>query len=338
MVWNGTGCPKYQSLATKCFVVDGKNLLIIDDDGILLFDPKKHGYKELQKYRLIILEYFDLMKQSLQFVGCFMYGTRKGKNLLDALTDYIRFESINKDIYPWTSLLNQVILATGNAVAPKDRMKYYFHPKSKSITSNRLKEHFVTFQLHYRSNYKEWRDIYRVSKKPGLEKFQWRASEYCKRMKTRTIMMENGTREFGVELQKYYNNNMNEEERKKHKPKLKKMLELCQNLNVISMKINNASYPGLLRQKMRKLLMNEVDLKHIELRQQSGKILPKNKLISEHKNIYCAIVLYNTLSVKSYYVSYNIRIYTPSNGPHPHLEFDSALGIHITNQLDIDMP
>ena len=320
-------------------LIDGRKLTIIDDDKIIPFDPKKHRYGTLKAYRLIVVQYFDLMKQTMQIVGCFMYSDTR-KNLADVLIDYIRSKCINNDTYPWNSLLKQVMMKTGNSTISKQTLntgsylKFYFHPAPEKIsllqnTPVETDEHFVTFQLSNEPTYNQWSDIHQKSLQPRLEKFEWMAPEFCRRMKTRTIAMQNTINELGEELKKYYDNKMNEEERNKYQPVLRNILKACQHQQ-ISMEVNNSSYPGLLRQKMRKLLMNEVELKNIELRDTSQKILPENELISRCKeNIHCTIVLYNTLSVKPDDVLYRLQIYTPSNGPHPYLDLGSSISIDI---------
>eukprot|EP01084_Bolivina_argentea_P257808 434433_1 len=271
-------------------ICDNRKIVVLDDNKAVKFDPTKHSFKQLQNYKLMLLEYFDIGTQATNIAQFILY--KENKVSFNTILDYIEhnFILLNNMSCIWylelKLMLNQMCY---NQNQPKltifthsqyghhmdeighenDTNVYYrYHLNTNTNTSvnsvmDALKTFVTTACLTFQLNYNHpWFnktnkfDETKLKCAQRMDKFHKSAKEFCQNIQFINIKYFGNKQMLKSSIKYYFKFNSQLNENNTIYTYINKPPKI---------RLSATSNSTVLRMKISKLFGNIIDAKYIEL-------------------------------------------------------------------------
>ncbi len=201
---------------------------------------------KIKEHKLLILEYFDIMKQPFYIVGFMLCNPNL--NTIHAILQYIDYKCKHTQ---WYHDLNMILKQMNNE-NEQDKLIIWRHcSRYKMTLINNEYSHLYTFQLNPDHSWFKQTSQFNQTKlhcKQNMVVFQNNAFSLCKSFKRIYIYMED-LQIFTSAVRKFYRSELNKAERKIYNYEFERMLNILKKDEII-VKESVKSYPGYLRKKI----------------------------------------------------------------------------------------
>lgn len=348
--------PIKMSKRSTYLICDTRKTVVLDPNKAIKFNPTKHSFKQLEKYNLMILEYFNIGTQATNIAQFILY--KKNKVSFNTLLDYIEHQFILLDGCNWyidlKLMLNQMcydknqpkltIFTHSNygalilkEVGHENHSIYDTNVNTSVNIMDALKlfprKTCLTFQLNYNHpwfNKTNKFDETKLECAKRMDKFHNSAAEFCHNIQVIDLKYFGNKSLLKSSIAYYFNSKVNNNNGKNDNNNDK--LETIYNYidKPPKIRLSATSNSTVLRMKISKLFGNIIDPKYIELIEDRYDNTPIkwNAPIGSNSSILYNFVLYDVKSMDNQ-VLYNVQIFDPINVPHPFRFSDNSRMISI---------